>query len=331
MRHSLTYERLIIAVDEVAPELSNTAYKLLWRLIANAIHKGRPDVDASVRQLAIRLQLSKDAVATAIRELAQYIRVEARDGEGTTFFLPADWFPPQRTLFSSDELGGDFHNRPNSQDGSVLFSRTPASQNPGHQRPGNQDDCAKNQDTSVLETRTIVPISRTQRANFQDASHDGAREDTRARVRSIESEASASSKVVDLIDRAWATVEIPVGSEADAALLSEWLYAYKCDLGPLAEHSAYTDTAMLARILDLAPLEQIQQVLRSLREQGKPCGDQDAWFFTVLAQRIHHVSPHLTRSRMAAQKSKALAKNGNPSLFQDEIRKATTAQSRRLA
>lgn len=285
---------------------------------------------ASVRRLAANLNLSKEATATAIRELAQYIRVEARDGEGTTFFLPIDWFPPQRTLFSQDELGGDFHNRPNFQDGSVLFSRTPASQNPGHQRPGIQDDRANNQDASVLESRTIVPFTRTQRPNNQDASHGGAGEDTRARVRSIESEASASSKVVCLIDRAWGAVEIPEELEAEAALLTEWVYAYKCDLGPLRDDSVYPDTQMIARLLKLAPLEKINCVLRSLRERGRESGDNDAWFFTVLAQQIHGASPELTRSRMRAVKAKAPSHKRDASLFADDLLAGVGAKARKL-
>jgi hypothetical protein len=136
--------------------------------------------------------------------------------------------------------------------------------------------------------------------------------------------------VVDLIDRAWGAVDIPEGREADAHLVSEWLYAYKCDLGPLGEHSAYPDNTILARILGLAPLDDIQQVLRSLREKGKASGDADAWFFTVLAQKIHHVSPELVSSRMRAGKSKPLAKNGNPLLFQDQLVKAASAAMRRL-
>lgn len=330
MRHELTYERLILAVDEVAPDLEGIAYKLLWRLIAIAISRGTPAVETSVRELARGLKASKEGTARAIRELAQFITVTARDGGSTIFSLPPDWFPPQRTLFSDDSLGGDFHNRPGNQDTTVLFTRTPASYSPGHQRPTDQDTCPTNQDTSVPFTRTPVPLTRTQRPTDQDTDRVQPIRNAHARNRSIESEASASSEVVVLIDRAWATVEIPIGSEADAAVVSEWLYAYKCDLGPLRADSSYPDTAIVARIVTLAPLEDFKQVLRSLRERNKACGDQDAWFFTVLAQKIHHVSPELTRSRMALQKAKAQPLNDKPSLFGDQLLKRTADGMRRL-
>jgi hypothetical protein len=326
----LTYEQLITKVDEVAPDLEGVAYKLLWRLIARAIISGRTDVEVSVRDLAKGLKTSKEGIARAIRELAQYIRVEARDGAGTTFFLPPDWFPQQRTLFNEDSLGGDFHNRPTYQDGSVLFTRTVASYSPGHQRPTHQDGTPTPPFQASYSPGRIVPLTRTQRPTHQDASHGEAREDTRARVRSIESEASASSEVVDRIDRAWGAVEIPVDREADAAVLSEWVYGYKCDLGRLGEHSTYPDTQMVARLLELAPMEEIQQVLRSLREQDKVPGDQDAWFFTVLAQRIHHVSPELVRIRMRAVKSKAPSHKRDASLFADQLLADAAAKVRRL-
>jgi len=132
VRHVLTYEQLIVRVDEVAPELEGVAFKLLVRLIAVAIKCGRPDIEVSMRELARGLKTSREGMARAMRELAQYIRVEARDGEGTVVYLPPDWFPPQRTLFSSDELSADFHNRPTDQATSGLFTRPPVAHSPGH-------------------------------------------------------------------------------------------------------------------------------------------------------------------------------------------------------
>lgn len=327
----MTYERLIIAVDEVAPDLEGIAYKLLWRLIAFAIKAGRPDVAISIRDLANGLKVSKEATAAAMRELGKYIRIVSPPGQATTFYLPADWFPPQRTLFSDETLGGDFHNRPNDQDTSVLFTRTPVSHSPGHQCPTDQDTCPNNQDTGVPLTRTVVPLTRTLRPGYQDTEGSWPIRNAHARNRSIESESSVLSEVGVIIDRAWETVQIPEEKEADAALLSEAMYCYKRDLGPLRDQSGYPDTAIVARILALAPYPQIHLVLRSLREKGKTCGDQDAWFFTCVAQKIHRASPELVRSRMAAGKAKARTYESKPSLFGDELVKAAAAHVRKLA
>lgn len=330
MRHTLTYEQLIQRVDEVAPNLKGIAYKLLWRLIAYAIRGGRPDVEVSARDLARGLNTSREGMAEAIRELGQYIQVEPRDGEGTVFLLPADWFPPQRTLFADETLGGDFHNRPNNQATTGLFTRPPVAHSPGHQWPNNQATRPNNQATSGLDTR---PPGLTTRPLWPGNQATEVQDDdmgTRARVRSIESGSSVIGGLVCLIDRAWATVEIHASLEADAALLAQALFAYKQDLGPMREESAYPDTGILARLLALAPYEKIHCVLRTLRERRTPCGDQDAWFFSVMAQKIHHASPKLTKSRMDAAKVKPPSYESKAPLFGDALVQDVAGSVRRL-
>lgn len=326
----MTYERLIIAVDEVAPQLSNSAYKLLWRLIALAIHRGTPEVEASMRWLATALGYSKESVAESIRELAQYIQVTALEGRPTIFCLPPDWFPPQRTLFGDDRLGGDIHNRPGNQDTTVLFSRTPLSQKPGHHRPGNQDTRPGNQDTTVLETRTPVLISRTQRPGIQDTCSDSPIRNAGARVdRSIDQNSAEPDRYIAL-DRAFHTVEILPAQRQDAELLSDVIRSYREKFDSTAYAVSQPDRTVLARILAIGAIEEIADALNALAHLKRKPGASDMWFFTVLIDKLLGIHHTYTAERIKQLNAKAQSLNGKPSLFPDQLVSGTAAQMRKL-
>lgn len=326
----MTYERLIIAVDTEAPQLTDIAYKLLWRLIALAIHRGTPEVDTSFRALSNGLSLSKEGVARASRELGRFIKITSVDGQGTTYALPPDWFPPQRTLFADERLGGNLDERPGSQDASVLFARTLASHQPGHQRPISQDASISETSKRPGSQDTSVPFPRTLRPNPQDAAHDGTGEDTCARVdRSIDS-ILAPQDAIGRVDRAVQTVEILPSQRESADVLRGALIDYRDAFPVKPRMSDIPDDVVVAHILAIADVEHLCRVLRTLQEAGRAPGASDMWFFFTLCQKVLGASNKLVHDRMDRVKAKARPFNQKPGLFEAQLLEEVQGKLRRI-
>ena len=326
----MTSEDLILAIAGKAPQLNESSLRLLIELVAQSIELTTPDIPASSRELAASTGLSREGVMRGARDLHGLVKADIQAGKELKFHLPPSWFPSQRALFPDNEPVDKPSNWPTNLASAGQPSRPVLANYPGQCWPNNlASDGATGQPTRPVLANHLGQ-SEGNWPNNQASSHDGASLDPRARVRSIESGSSVIEGLVRTIDRAWGAVEIPASLETDAALLAQALFAYKQDLGPMREESAYPDTGILARLLALAPYEKIHCVLRSLRERQTPCGDQDAWFFTVMAQKIHHASPKLTRSRMEAAKVKPPSNKNPEGLFGDQLLTDLQAKARRL-
>lgn len=121
----MTYEDLLVAIDATAPQMGNCALRLLLRLIAIAINQGSSQVRASDRWIGSQLGFSKDGITAAKRGLAGIVQVQAAHGSVTTFNLPADWFAPQRSLFSAETALVNRAPRPGEQGQTALVNGAP--------------------------------------------------------------------------------------------------------------------------------------------------------------------------------------------------------------
>jgi hypothetical protein len=326
VRTRLTYEDLIVSIDNEAPNLPDAAYKLLWRLISIAIQRRSPQISVSHNWLAQKLCVSREGIARSARELRKLLIVESQNGLFTTFTIPDSWLSPQRSLFSDE---------------TPLTGRQAPAYNPG--RPANfpgtylpnfQAGPAHNPGRPANSPGSHLPNFQADLPNFQAGSTQNQQLTHRALI-DIESNQNPAHRNFEvIIDRSLSAVEIPVENEGDAAILSDELYAYKCDFGPVRERSLYPDTKVLARCLALAPVERLVSVLRTLRSNNTRCGQQDMWFFTVFAQKIYAIPPRLTASRYDLMKPRENPPTnetpGRPSLFQENLLNETAAKVRRL-
>lgn len=326
----MTYEDLIVAIDAEAPKLSCVALKLLLRLVSLSIQRGSPEVRASHNWLGEQLGLARESVARASRDLAHIITIQGSIGQVTTFTLPSNWFAQQRSLFAGSEPLKRIHNLPNFQAGSGQDSRQVPANIPGSHLPGKPTalpgfQAPPAQYLGSAANNPGTPCLKSRQPAEQNQQLTGG-----ALIESNRIQILCTGDLVMHIDRCLHTVEIPEDKVADAALLSEQLYQYKCALGPLRELSAYPDSVVLPRIFAIADIEVLHDRLRKLRANGVHCGKQDMWFFTVLMQKIYGASPKLTASRYDCMNTRKPPMTENLPAFGPELVRQVGAGIRRL-
>lgn len=327
----MTYEELIVAIDGEAPKLSHVALRLLLRLVSLAIQQGVAEVRASDNWLAQHLGISREGVARATRDLAKLITVDRRNGCATIFLLPADWFTPQRSLFAGRDLPANIHNLPTFQAGDGQLSRHVPAKSPGRTCQVFRQDLPTFQAPPANSLGSTCQVSRQDLPTLQAGTPISPIRTAGARVnRSISSSAEPEG-LTGFIDRCLRTVKILPAQEEDAQILSDTLQHYRTACGSDYAYTPEPDETVLARILAIAPIEDLCGVLRTLLTDGVRCGKQDMWFFTVLLQRIHRASPKLTASRYDSMKPKAPSQNENLPGFADELINGTMPKLRRLA
>lgn len=326
----MNYEDLILEVESHVPNLSGSAYKVLWRLVALSIERRSSELNVSHNYLAIKLDIARESVAQALRDLSSIVAVEPTHGVITTILLPSRWMSPQQDLFMRNE---PLTVRSLTPKPVITNTPTPPDnlpRKPTPRQPGIQAGASKTRHVTSREYRQeTVDLGETSQET-RTIKPDDQICNAHARA-SIESNRGfLPSSVVEYIDRAWDTVEISEDKEADAALLSEWLYDYKCEQGPLRGDSGMVDSTMLARILAIAPLEKLYEVICRLRANGNPPGETDAWFFVTLCNRVFQVAPKTVRSRMHRQTTRKPAYESKPPLFQDQLVQETAGKVRKI-
>lgn len=327
----MNYEGLILEVEGHAPYLSGTAYKVLWRLVCLSIERRNAELHLSHKYLATKLDISRESVAQALRDLSHIVAIEPTHGSITTIVLPARWMSPQQDLFTRNEA---LTVRNLTSKPVITDSPTPPPNMPGNSTPKVARNPGNLRKTRQVSSQEFRQVGADLRVSCQESRHvepDDQICNAHARA-SIESNRGfLPSSVVEYIDRAWDTVEISEDKEADAALLSEWLYDYKCALGPLRGDSGIVDNVMLARILAIAPIEQLYEELCRLRANGRSFDQGDAWFFVTLCNKVFQVDPKTVRGRMHRQTTRNPAYESKPSLFQDQLVQETAGKVRKIS
>jgi hypothetical protein len=300
----MSYEELIVAIENEGTQLSCVAYRLLWRLVSISIQQGSNEVNVSCRTLASQLGVARNSIAQAHRDLAPFIGVAVTNGSTATFTLPAEWFSPQRALFATLSPKPVIHNLARNRAG-TWHETEPV--------PGTKLSRTWHETEPVPGTK----LSRTWHETEPDLARNCARPGTklsqldadtyrnaRARIDRSISSCSTPSGLVVLIDRALRTVEILPQQEQDAEILRGALCDYRRDLDAPSLYPGGPDQVAIARILAIAPIEDICGVLRKLLTARVHPGKQDMWFFTVLMQKLHGAPPKLVADRYDSMKRK---------------------------
>lgn len=326
----MTAEELIIAVTSEATSIPPVAYKLLWGLISLALQRGSGVVQVSMPWLALYTGASRAGIAIAISQLTKYVEVDSTPGKPTTFRLPDSWLPSQGPLFGGD--GPITARRPR-----LPHVRTKAP-TPPRMVPGNQ---ATDQAGTGLNTRQVWPdtsleitphLPRYQAAPAWNLSsfNGKPREDPRARVESNRIEDSASSAGYLVLVKAFHTVEIKPEQWEDSRILSDSIICHRMNFDSDASASSRRDRKVLARLLAIAPLEDICDSIHELLAEKRPPGKSDMWYFSVLLDRIHGIDHRVTAAYIEQEKSKALSNESRGPLFEDSLLDEVGGKLRRL-
>lgn len=327
----MSYEELIVAIAESAPQLKEAALRLLLDLVSLAIQHGTHELTVSSRDLATRTGLSREGVMRGARALAALIAVDVQHGRDLRFTLPAPWFATQRTLFPPDDSGPRIHSWPTNQATTGQRSWPLLANQPGQNWPTNQASLPTNLASTGQPTRPIGQPTRPDWPTNQASSDGVPIRNAGARVdRSIDID-FADADLIGRVDRAVEAVHIEPDQQEAAALLRSSLQAYRDAFPGHPGLSDRADDIVVAHILAIADVEELCRVLRTLYDHAKAPGSSDMWFFFVLMEKIHGVKPALTRSRMELAKAKARTYESKPSLWHEDLVKATAAKTRRLA
>jgi hypothetical protein len=298
------YKDLISLINTGAPELSGTAFKLLWQLIDIAMQQRSNVVTISCRELARRLSVSRDAITSAHRQLAAIFPIATRNGsDKTTFTLPLDWFEKEALTAEIRERPKLFHMlRKSATDAWKDGSEMPGNQ--AGKRPGYQASTACKPGIMALKPGSMWGKTRQDLQKLPGNQASTNKE--RARAFSIDrfSSSCTPSGLVHRIDSALRTVEILPAQQQDAEILRDELIEYRTTCHVDFQAPNGPDQVAIARILAIAPIEELCGVLRKLITARVPPGTSDMWFFTVLMQRIHGAPPKLVADRVTALKRK---------------------------
>lgn len=282
----MTYEDLLVAIANEAPNLSKCAIGVLLRLVATAIETGSPDLRLSHNWLSERTGLSREGVARGTRELAHIIGVGVSNGVSTSYSLPAEWFAPQRSLFAVDSRLGERFNLPNPQAGSGQLSRQVPANVPGstgqisrQERPTFQAPPANGfgipANTPGRSGQDSRQVS-TQNQQLSDASLDRSN-----RV------LPALEPLHGLRDSIESVTQLPVAFREDAETLKRWLRDFYETHHPSHRPPEGPDESIQAKCLAIAPLRRLAGILATRDKKGTRPGESWAWFVTVFANSVH--------------------------------------------
>lgn len=150
----MTYEELIVAIDDAAPKLTEASLRVLLRLVSLGIQTGSCEVQLSHRDLAEQLSMSREGVARGLRGLAGIVTIDGGNKMLSTFVLPPEWFAPQRSLFPVPRTVENTSIWPTNQARSGLRTRPGLANEPGQNWPTNQASWPTNQARTYAESTT---------------------------------------------------------------------------------------------------------------------------------------------------------------------------------
>jgi hypothetical protein len=321
----MSYDELHLAIAAAAPQFKEAALRLLLELVALSIEQGTNELVVSSRTLASRTGLSREGVMRATRDLSAVMAADVNQGKELRFTLPAEWFSPQRSLFVAGNVRPQLIHWPTIQASTGQPSRPVLANEPGQHWPTIQANWPTIQASTGQPSRPIGQPSRPVLANHPGQFGADTYRNARARIdRSIDQDSTPSGLVV-LIDRALRTVEILPAQQQDADILRDALCEYRTAFDVDSLYPGGPDQVAIARILAIAPIEELCGVLRKLLTARVPPGKQDMWFFTVLMQKIHGAPPKLVADRYDGMKRKKPPMNETLQNFGPELLSATAA------
>jgi hypothetical protein len=327
----LTYEDLILVLDEASPKLNGSALKLLLRIVALAIREGSPVVKVTQRSLAHDLLTARDMIQQATKAIAWLVPSESLDRKFTVYTIPEHWLPTERRLMFST---GGLETRPVLAWKTVHRASTfpQVALKPGHAMqenqatsgletrpdwPGNQATLAGKPGQTGLETRP----PETQNEQLADGS-----------LNQIRSESDCSSYLyISQIHQISAIERLREDQKEVAALLAKDLMRYAQVHPPNGSHERHPPQLVLARCLALAPYETLLETLQNLHESGVRAGNKFSWFVTVFANRIHGFDATEVANALKRGKEEKKAEHAAAPLFADELTKQVVERGRKLA
>jgi hypothetical protein len=300
----MSYRDLILLITDRASQLSGVALKLIFRLISIAIQQRSNVVTISCSELARQLGVSRDAITAAHRQLATIFPIETSSGSSkSTFTLPADWFEEWELSAEIRESGKLLHMTRKSAGPAWKYG----SDLPGNQAgklPRNQAGAGDLPEMSVGKPGSMWGKTRQVLQNLPGFQAGTNKERTCARRVDSTSSSCTPSGLVVVVDRALGNVEILPEQKQDAEILREMLCEYRATFNVAFVYPGGPDRVVIARILAIAPIDELCGVLRKLLTDRVRPGTRDMWFFTVLMEKIHGVDNNTVRDRIAAMKRK---------------------------
>lgn len=327
----MKYEDVIEEVDRLAPNLTGTAYKVLWRLIALSIKHRNPALRASHKYLAQELKLAKESVAQAIRDLQGIITVRKDGSAVTTFIVPERWVPEQPPLFIS--------NQPLKSGGGISTNVSTDAPTPPrggakiqvHKRPGTRTVTLVTRPDSGLDYRVTTDNQADSHPGFQDKIDQDIEMGTRVPIESNRIEVCAETAEYLVIVKAFHTVEIRPDQREDAQILTEVIEMHRIKFDSAAAAASRRDPKVIARLLAIAPIEDLCDTILQLRAEERRPGTTDMWYFTVCLDRLRGINHKVTASVIEQTKSKAHSVEQRTPLFEDQLLAYIDRNARRMA
>jgi hypothetical protein len=289
----MTYDGLILAVEEIADSLRPHAYRLLHHLIATAISEGTNEIQVSSGALAKRLQCSRDKVREAAAALKPYVEVSANHATGHTFRLPAVWFTQGKGIFTDWETVEKSPGLASNQATSWRETRQPVGVKPGN--PGGID--GENQATGWRETRQPSRTNGEDQATGWRETRQPLEQNQQVtggeKCRSIDLDSLVQLQSFRSIEEIALCKTLSPEQRADAIELSAALRSHQCEFGKPRGDLGHVDEQILARCLAVAPLRELHRELKKLREHHTPAGSSYAWYPTVFCQRLKGIKSEI--------------------------------------
>ena len=282
----MTYAELWVFVDQLRAQLPPRAITVLSHLIARCIAEGSNEIELSISKLASNLGMSRDPVHDAAIRLEGIIEVRAAAGVSMRWTLPADWFEPQRSLFTVSTAVEKYRNLPRNQAGTPLETRQAPREKPGRYLtrnqagmpenqagvPGNQAGPAWKPGGSPLETRQVPTQNQQLTADY----------DRSDQIRSDFSGDISISVIQESLKHTAIPIELTREAEIVSQSLCDWCAHHQVPPPTLAGPPA----SMLAPLLALAPTTAILKALGAIRSPRSGPPRKWAWFFVTLANQI---------------------------------------------
>jgi len=327
---TLTYDELIVAIDDAAPKLSEASLRLLLRLVSLAIQTGSSEIRASHEWLAVQLGMSEEGIARGKRGLAGIVCVEGGHRVTTNYVLPADWFAPQRSLFAvstgqlprpvwpTNQARSGQPTRPAlpNEPGQITQPTRPAWPTNQASYPTNQASLPHEPGQSGQPTRPVL----VKNQQLTDAA-DQIRSDQRF---------TSGDELCATINQITHSIHIQPGQEQDAEVLRDHMREFMRAYGARGIPPAGPHTSTLSRCLAIAPLETLLSKLPGMAEKKRGHPREWIWFLLLFAQDILGIEKEpLLDSIKAFNKRKPPAAQ-TADHFKQELLNTATAGSRRM-
>jgi hypothetical protein len=315
----LTYEDLFHFIADIQPSMPKCGLPVLMQLISKALKEGSPTVAMSDGEMALRANISRDAVRVAARALSAIIAIDGGKGTMRKWTLPAKWFFQQRPLFAVPEISTDSSYLPGNQAGGRRVTRQPwasfqastclETRQPPDELPGKVDELPGNlawlPGTTCLETRQL-------------STHNQQLTDNADPIRSDQI-AFSKRENTDRFNQIVCADLLKFEQLEDAAELKENLRAYMRDVGRRDPDSIELGNIVLARCLACASLGELLSLLTTLRKKCTVPGASYAWFVTVFAHRICKIPAKVLQAGFDQQRLRKQAQREMESQFAPDL------------